>query len=128
MNVSDALGSSVSRIMTPASGLNPPDRFVTLAIIVTSPETGRYTKCIPSDVPRIESPAPLTVNAPFVYVALPVSPTGPTSWLSQGKGSGWFVTSKSTGLLSSMLGATETTNGPEVAPVGSVMVIAVALQ
>jgi hypothetical protein len=38
------------------------------------------------------------------------------------------LTVKITALLSFMLGATDTTNGPEVAPVGIVMVIDVALQ
>jgi hypothetical protein len=43
-------------------------------------------------------------------------------------GSGCEVTVKITGLLSFMLGATETTKGPEVAPAGMVMLMEVAPQ
>jgi hypothetical protein len=78
---------------------------------------------MPSVVPVIPAPEPFTVNTPLAYVALPVSPTWPTSWSSQGVGSGCEVTSNIIGLLSFMLGATETTIGPEVAPVGMVMLI-----
>jgi hypothetical protein len=42
-------------------------------------------------------------------------------------GSGVDVTVNSTGLLSFIPGATETTSGPEVAPLGIVMVMEVAL-
>src|ERR1700726_3548593 len=55
-------------------------------------------------------------------------PTAPTSWSNQVTGSGCDVTVKTIALLSFMLGATETSNGPEVAPAGMVMVIDVALQ
>src|SRR5271163_4375687 len=43
-------------------------------------------------------------------------------------GSGCEVTVKTTGLLSFMPGATETTNGPEVAPAEIVMLMDVAFQ
>jgi hypothetical protein len=73
-------------------------------------------------------PAAFTVNVPFAYVALPARPTDPTSWSSQEVGNGCAVTSNTTGLLSFMLGATETTMYPDVAPVGIVIVMEVALQ
>jgi hypothetical protein len=63
-----------------------------------------------------------------VDVALPGKPTEPTSWSNQLVGSGCEVTVKITGLLSFMAGATDTTNGPEVAPAGMVMLMDVALQ
>jgi hypothetical protein len=63
-----------------------------------------------------------------VNVALPAKPTVPTSWSSQEVGNGSEVTSNTTGLLSFMLGATETTMYPDVAPVGIVIVMEVALQ
>jgi len=50
------------------------------------------------------------------------------SWSSQEVGSGFEVTSKFTGLLSFMLGATETSRYPVVAPTGMVMMIEVLLQ
>jgi hypothetical protein len=60
-------------------------------------------------------------------VALPLIPTRPTSLFNQGVGSGCAVTAKYTALLLFMLGATETTMYPEVAPVGIVMMIDVLL-
>src|SRR5208282_4195485 len=72
-------------------------------------------------------PEPFTVKAPFAYVALPARPTLPTSWSSQPCGNVDEVTVKPTALLSFMVGATETTNGPEVAPDGIVIPIEVAL-
>ena len=50
------------------------------------------------------------------------------SWSSHGVNSGCEVTVKFTALLSFMLGATETNNGPEVAPAGIVMTRNVLLQ
>src|SRR5208282_643143 len=73
-------------------------------------------------------PEPFTVKAPFAYVALPARPTLPTSWSSQPCGNVDDVTVKPTALLSFMVGATETTMGPEVAPTGIVTAIDVALQ
>ncbi len=52
----------------------------------------------------------------------------PTSWSSHDTGSGCDVTVKRTALLSFMLGATETSKGPEVAPTGMVMLSDVPLQ
>jgi hypothetical protein len=46
---------------------------------------------------------------------------------NQGEGSGCVSTVNLTALLSFMLGATDTSRGPEVAPVGIVIVIDVAL-
>ena len=61
-------------------------------------------------------------------MALPATPTEPTSWSNQETGSGCEVTVKRTALLSFMLGATETSKGPEVAPTGMVILIDVPLQ
>src|SRR5215467_2288704 len=55
-------------------------------------------------------------------------PAAPTSWSSQETGRGCVVTVKCTALLLFMLGATATSSGPDVAPVGIVMVSDVALQ
>jgi hypothetical protein len=68
------------------------------------------------------------VNAPFEWLALPAKPTEPTSWSNQVFGNGCDVTVKTTGLLSFMPGAAETTKGPEVAPDRMVMLMEVALQ
>src|SRR5579862_5229448 len=35
----------------------------------------------------MSAPEPFTVNVPFENVALPATPTAPTSWCSQGEGS-----------------------------------------
>jgi len=67
-------------------------------------------------------------ECPVAYVPLPATPTAPMSWSSHGTGSGCEVTIKMMGLLSSMFGATETTNGPEVAPDGIVMMMDVLVQ
>ena len=50
------------------------------------------------------------------------------SWSSHPNGNGFAVTVNTTGLLEFMLGATETTRYPEVAPVGIVIVMEVAVQ
>jgi hypothetical protein len=50
------------------------------------------------------------------------------SWSSHPFGKGFAVTVKSTGLLSFMLGATDTTRSPDIAPLGIVIVIDVSLQ
>jgi hypothetical protein len=52
----------------------------------------------------------------------------PTSWSSHDTGSGCDVTVKRIALLSFMLGAMETSKGPEVAPAGMVMLSDVPLQ
>jgi hypothetical protein len=56
-------------------------------------------------------------------VALPAIPTEPTSWSNHGVNNGCEVTVKSTALLSFMLGATETSKGPVVAPAEIVITI-----
>jgi len=76
----------------------------------------------------MSAPAPLIVNVPLEYVALPRMPTGPISWSSQLRGSGCDVIVKYTGLLQFILGFTQTAKYPEVAPVGIVIVIDVLLQ
>jgi len=76
----------------------------------------------------VPCPAPATVNVPFVKLALPVIPTAPTSWSNQDAGSGCDVTVNRTALLSFIPGATETSNGPVVAPTGIVIVMDVPLQ
>jgi len=68
------------------------------------------------------------VNVPFAKFALPAIPTVPTSWSNQDAGSGCDVTVKRTALLSFIPGATDTSNGPVVAPAGIVIVIDVPLQ
>ena len=50
----------------------------TRANSTTSPATGCSTKLNVSETPQIV-PAPLTVNVPFEYVALPAKPVAPTS-------------------------------------------------
>src|SRR5258708_33706270 len=50
------------------------------------------------------------------------------SWSNQETGSGCAVTVKRIALLSFMLGAIDTSNGPDVAPAGIVMLIDVPLQ
>ena len=98
-------------------------------MIVPSPANGWYTKCNPSEaVTIVPCPAPATVNVPFVKLALPVIPTAPTSWSNQDTGSGCDVTVNRTALLSFIPGATETNNGPVVAPDGIVIVMDVPLQ
>ena len=72
-------------------------------------------------MPYVPTPPPTTVNVPLAYVALPITPTWPISWSNHGVGSGCVVTAKCTALLLFMLGATETTKYPEVAPVGIVV-------
>src|SRR6266850_3314879 len=67
----------------------------------------------------------------FPYTTLfrsTATPTEPTSWSNQETGSGCEVTVKRTALLSFMLGAAETSKGPEVAPTGMVILIDVPLQ
>jgi len=55
-------------------------------------------------------------------------PTAPISPLNHPEGKGWDVTVNITALLSSKLGATETTSAPDTAPEGIVMLIDVSLQ
>jgi len=69
----------------------------------------------------------VTVNTPLEYVALPLIPVEPISWSSHEVGRGFVVTSISTGLLLFIAGATETINGPDVAPVGIVTTMDVLL-
>src|SRR5438034_7203893 len=95
--------------------------------MVPSPESVCNRKFTPSVVPVTPAPDPLTVNVPLEKLALPVCPTVPKSTSSH-EGSGWVATNKRKALLSFMLGATDTTTGPEVAPVGMVTVIDVPLQ
>ena len=61
-------------------------------------------------------------------MALPATPTDPTSASSHKLGSGCDVTAKYTGLLSFIPGATETIKLPDVAPDGIVVCTDVALQ
>src|SRR5260370_33449963 len=93
------------------------------ATIVPSPEMDWYTKCIPSEVPEVPEPAPVTVNISFANVALPTKPTEPTSWSSHGVGNGCEVNVSFTALLSFMVGPTDTTSGPDVSPDGIVTTI-----
>lgn len=72
-------------------------------------------------------PIPFTVNVPLEYVALPPAPTCPISVSSHPTGKGCDVTVKRTALLSFMSGPTDTSKGPEVAPVGIVARIDVLL-
>jgi len=69
-----------------------------------------------------KSPLPRSRHGecPVRVTGTPASPTEPTSWSNQETGSGCEVTVKRTALLSFMLGATETSKGPEVAPTGMV--------
>src|SRR5215469_9501033 len=82
----------------------------------------------PSGVPKIPTPAPASVNTPLEYVALPVTPAVPMSASSHGTGSGCEVIVNTNALLSFMLGATETSISPDVAPEGIVTVIELLLQ
>ena len=77
---------------------------------------------------NVPSPAPVTVNVPFAKLALPATPTAPTSWSNHDAGSGCDVTVKRTALLSFIPGATDTSNGPDAAPAGIAIVIDVPLQ
>jgi hypothetical protein len=105
-----------------------PCTLTTRATIVPSPASGWYTKWKPSVlVSIVPCPAPDTVNVPFAKPALPANPTAPTSWSNQETGSGCVVTVKRTTLLSFIPGATDTSNGPDVAPAGMVIVIDVPL-
>jgi hypothetical protein len=114
--------------MMPTCAALLPCTLTTRATIVPSPATGWYTKWNPSAlVTIVPCPAPATVNVPFVKLALPANPTAPMSWSNQDAGSGCDVTVKRTALLSFIPGATETSNGPDVAPAGTVIVIVVPL-
>ena len=114
--------------MIPTCAALLPCTLTTRATIVPSPASGWYTKWKPSElVIIVPSPAPDTVNVPFAKPALPVNPTAPTSWSNQDAGNGCVVTVKRTTLLSFIPGATETSNGPDVAPAGIVIVIDVPL-
>jgi len=64
----------------------------------------------------------------FAYWHSPLALPSLRPWSNQETGSGCEVTVKRTALLSFMLGATETSKGPEVAPTGMVMLIDVLLQ
>jgi hypothetical protein len=79
-------------------------------------------------VKKVPCPAPDTVNVPFAKLPLPAIPTAPTSWSNHDTGSGCDVTVNRTALLSFIPGATETNNGPVVAPDGIVIVMDVPLQ
>src|SRR5882762_6016848 len=74
-------------------------------------------------------PASARVNTPPEYVALPVAPptAPPISKSCQPLGSGCVVTAKFTGLLAFIVGATKTASNPDMAPVGIVKVMDVAL-
>jgi hypothetical protein len=61
-------------------------------------------------------------------VEFPAKTAAPTSASNHPDGSGCDVTVNTTGLLSFMLGATETTNNPDIAAEGMVMLIDVSLQ
>ena len=114
--------------MIPACAALLPCTLTTRATIVPSPASGWYTKWKLSElVIIVPCPAPDTVNVPFVKPALPAIPTAPTSWSNQDAGSGCVVTVKRTALLSFIPGATETSNAPDVAPAGIVVVIDVPL-
>jgi len=114
--------------MIPACAALLPCTLTTRTTIVPSPASGWYTKWKPSAlVKKVPCPAPATVNVPFVKPALPAIPTAPTSWSNQDAGSGCVVTVKRTALLSFIPGATETSNAPDVAPAGIVVVIDVPL-
>jgi hypothetical protein len=115
--------------MIPTCAALLPCTLTTRAMIVPSPFSGWYTKWKPSElVIIVPCPAPATVNVPFAKPALPANPTAPTSWSNQDAGSGCVVTVKRTALLSFIPGATDTSNGPDVAPAGIVIVIDVLLQ
>jgi hypothetical protein len=114
--------------MMPTCAALLPCMLTTRATIVPSPASGWYTKWKPSAlVIIVPKPAPETVNVPFAKPALPATPTAPTSWSNQDAGSGCDVTVKRIALLSFIPGATETSNGPVVAPAGMVIVIDVLL-
>src|ERR1700733_1864287 len=113
--------------MTPAGGLESPVKLTTRATIEPSPDSGCHTKLNSSALENTPCPDPLTVNTPFVYVALPVSPTAPTS-KSIHEPRSCVATEKAKGLLSFMLGATDTTKFPDIAPDGIVIAIEVLLQ
>ena len=81
-----------------------------------------------ADAEKGQLPAPCKVKVPLENVAFPANPTAPTSVSSHPAGSGCDVTVKTTELLSFMVGATETSIGPLVAPDGMVMIMDVALQ
>jgi hypothetical protein len=114
--------------MIPTCAALLPCTLATRATIVPSPVSGWYTKWKPSAlVSIVPEPAPDTVNVPFAKPALPANPTAPTSWSNHDAGSGCDVTVKRTTLLSFIPGATDTSNGPDVAPAGMVIVIDVLL-
>src|SRR5581483_1675309 len=81
-------GVSVSRIMTPAlahgSVLCTP---VTRTTICPSPVSGTHTYWKASAVAQMSVPDARSVNVPFAIVALPGTPTLPTSWLVHAFGS-----------------------------------------
>ena len=84
-----AAASSVSRIMIPACAALLPCTLTTRATIVPSPASGWYTKWKLSElVKKVPSPAPDTVNVPFVKPALPATPTEPISPSDQTEGNG----------------------------------------
>ena len=56
------------------------------AIIVPSPPSVREVNRKASAVPQISAPAPVTVNVPLPYDALPAAPTTPTSCEVHGAG------------------------------------------
>jgi hypothetical protein len=115
--------------MIPTCAEALPCTLTARAMIVPSPFSGWYTKWKPSVlVTIVPKPAPDTVNVPFAKPALPANPTAPTSWSNQDAGSGCDVTVKRTALLSFIPGATETSNAPDVAPAGMVIVMDVPLQ
>src|ERR1700738_4285773 len=81
---------------------------------------------MPSAVLEIHCPDALRVNTPLVKLALPVPPSCPISRSNHPLGNGCEVTVNVIGLLLFMLGATETSKGPDVAPPGIVIVMEVS--
>ncbi len=74
--------------MIPTCAALLPCTLTTRATIVPSPASGWYTKWKPSAlVIIVPSPAPDTVNVPFVKPALPATPTEPISPSDQTEGS-----------------------------------------
>src|SRR6185503_9699765 len=76
-----------ARIMTPALvHTSVLEIDATRATISPSPDIGWYTKWNASAVPQISVPDPLTVNVPALSLALPGTPTAPTSVAAHGAG------------------------------------------
>src|SRR6185503_12257997 len=87
MNACGESAVSRSRIMTPAfTHACTFSTDATRATMSTSPEIGCHAYSKASAVPQTSAPPPLTVNVPLVEVALPATPTAPTSCAFQGSG------------------------------------------